>query len=89
MLKIPKPFVDRLAGDSPDVAVVDAILRLSSSLGLTAVAEGVESEDQVARLLELGCGLAQGYLFGAAEDADHTLRLLRDPARWTGSAIRS
>ncbi len=77
MLKIPKPFVDRLVGPSPDVAVVDAILRLASSLGLTAVAEGVEREDQVALLRELGCGLAQGYLFGRPADPDQALRMLR------------
>jgi EAL domain-containing protein (putative c-di-GMP-specific phosphodiesterase class I) len=77
MLKIPKPFVDRLAGDAPDVAIVDAILRLASSLGLTVVAEGVETEDQVARLRELGCGLVQGHFFGRAQSGDETLRLLR------------
>ena len=77
MLKIPKPFVDRLAGDAPDSAIVDAILRLASSLGLTAVAEGAETQEQVDRLQELGCALVQGYVFGRAESADDTLRFLR------------
>ena len=49
MLKIPKPFVDRLAGDSLDGSIVDAILRLASSLGLTVVAEGAETQEQVDR----------------------------------------
>ena len=53
------------------------VLRLASSLGLAAVAEGVASEDQVARLRELGGGLVQGHLFGRAGSADATLRLLR------------
>ena len=41
-LKIPKPFVDRLVGEDADEAFVDAILRLGDSLGLAAVAEGIE-----------------------------------------------
>ena len=80
MLKIPKPFVDRLAGDSLDGSIVDAILRLASSLGLTVVAEGAETQEQVDRLQELGCALVQGNVFGRAESADDTLRFLR---HWT------
>jgi len=77
MLKIPKPFVDRLAADVPDSAIVDAILQLASSLGLTTVAEGVETEEQAELLRQLGCGLVQGYLYGKAESAEDTLHLLR------------
>ena len=75
MLKIPKPFVDRLAGDSPDGTLVDAILRLASSLGLSVVAEGAETQEQVDRLQELGCALVQGYFYGRAESADDTCDL--------------
>ena len=52
------------------MAIVDAILRLASSLGLTVVAEGVETEEQLERLRELGCSLVQGHLYGKAESAD-------------------
>jgi len=81
MLKIPKPFVDRLARDGVDASLVDAILGLADSLGLTAVAEGIETAEQVERLRALGCELAQGFFFGhpvAAHDALHLLR--RQPA---------
>ena len=62
MLKIPKPFVDRLASDRT-TSFVDAILRLAGSLGLGAVGEGIEHLAQARRLRELGCELGQGYFF--------------------------
>jgi EAL domain-containing protein (putative c-di-GMP-specific phosphodiesterase class I) len=43
------------------------VVGLAQTLGLTAVAEGVETEEQRAALLALGCDLAQGYLFGHPE----------------------
>jgi diguanylate cyclase (GGDEF)-like protein len=77
MLKIPQPFVDRLVDAGADMSLVDAILRLAGSLGLGAVAEGVERGIQAELLRELGCGLAQGYLYAPALDGDFVLRLLR------------
>jgi EAL domain-containing protein (putative c-di-GMP-specific phosphodiesterase class I) len=75
-LKIPKPFVDKLIGDDADEAFVDAILRLADSLGLSAVAEGIEHQAQADRLRQMGCRLGQGYLFGRpapAEEAELVL----------------
>ena len=80
-LKIPKPFVDQLIGDDVDEAFVDAILRLSESLGLAAVAEGIEHRAQAERLRQLGCRYGQGYLFGRPAPAEEVERLLyRDVA---------
>ncbi|HEY1564520.1 MAG TPA: EAL domain-containing protein [Gaiellaceae bacterium] len=76
-LKIPKPFVDKLVGADADEAFVDAILRLGDSLGLSAVAEGIEHPAQAERLRQLGCRLGQGYLFGRPAPADEAERLLR------------
>jgi len=76
-LKIPKPFVDRLVGEDADEAFVDAILRLSDSLGLAAVGEGIEHPAQAERLRELGCLLGQGYFFGRPvplEEIEHLLQ---------------
>jgi diguanylate cyclase (GGDEF)-like protein len=75
-LKIPKPFVERLVGENTDEAFVDAILRLGESLGLAAVAEGIEHPAQAERLRQMGCRFGQGYLFGHPVPADEIERLL-------------
>ncbi|MDH5332867.1 MAG: bifunctional diguanylate cyclase/phosphodiesterase, partial [Thermoleophilia bacterium] len=76
MLKIPQPFVDRLVDDADDRKLVTAILGLAASLGLGVVAEGVEHETQAGILRELGCTLAQGYLYAPPLDGDYVIRLL-------------
>jgi EAL domain-containing protein (putative c-di-GMP-specific phosphodiesterase class I) len=78
-LKIPKPFVDKLIGEDADEAFVDAILRLGDSLGLAAVAEGIEHSAQADRLRQLGCRFGQGYLFGRPQPAEEIDRLLYQP----------
>jgi len=77
ILKIPKTFIDQLAGDETDTNVVDAILRLAGSLGLTTIAEGIEQAAQARRVHELGCGLGQGYFFSPPLPATDVFRLLR------------
>ncbi|MEA2444556.1 MAG: hypothetical protein QOJ12_1848 [Thermoleophilales bacterium] len=63
ILKIDKSFVDGLTTDTKDRAIVEAVIILAGSLGLSTVAEGVEHAEQAAALRELGCQLAQGYYF--------------------------
>ncbi len=66
VLKIDKSFVDRLAdGSSP---VIEAVATLAAALGLELVAEGVEHQAQVGRLVGLGCRLAQGFYFSRPVD---------------------
>ncbi|MDQ6915470.1 MAG: EAL domain-containing protein [Actinomycetota bacterium] len=84
ILKIDKTFVDDLGGDSDDVALARAIIDLGHSFGLSVVAEGIEREDQRVRLLELGCGLGQGFLFARPVTSDEVPALLA--ARGTASA---
>ena len=64
-VKIDRSFVGRLGTSAGDTAIVSAIVSLAHALGIDAIAEGVEHEAQAERLRELGCELAQGYLFGA------------------------
>jgi len=62
-IKIDRAFVRDLESSSEDRAIVAAIMALAGSLQLSVVAEGVETEAQLALLREHGCDLAQGYLF--------------------------
>ncbi len=70
ILKIDHSFVDVLGPDPEDSTIVEAILALAHTLDLRAIAEGVETEDQVLRLRKLGCGGAQGYYFARPAPAD-------------------
>jgi len=62
-VKIDRCFVAGLGQDPEDGAIVDAIISLGRALGLSTVAEGVETTDQLVRLRSLGCDRMQGYLF--------------------------
>jgi diguanylate cyclase (GGDEF)-like protein len=61
VLKIDRSFVVGLGTSAEDTAIVAGVVGLARALGLLAVAEGVETPEQAARLHELGCALAQGY----------------------------
>jgi EAL domain-containing protein (putative c-di-GMP-specific phosphodiesterase class I) len=67
VLKIDRSFVSGLGERESSPAVIGAVLSLAQALGLTVVAEGVEEPHQAAHLVELGCRLAQGYLYGRAQ----------------------
>jgi EAL domain-containing protein (putative c-di-GMP-specific phosphodiesterase class I) len=67
-IKIDRAFVRDIDSSSEDRAIVAAIMALAGSLQLSVVAEGVETEAQLALLLEQGCDLAQGYLFSKPID---------------------
>ncbi len=61
-IKIDKSFVARMTSSNEARTFVSAILTFAHQLGLSVVAEGVETEEQATLLLELGCGSLQGYL---------------------------
>ena len=63
-IKIDKSFVDDIGSDRNSEAICDAILRLGQALGCRVVAEGVETEAQVAFLRRRRCDEVQGYFFG-------------------------
>ena len=74
-LKIDRSFVSRLGavengdGGGQPLQIVRAIVTLAHNLGLNAIAEGVETPEQLAQLRELGCELAQGYWFSKPLDS--------------------
>ncbi len=65
-VKVDRSFVAGLGDDPVDEAIVSAVLGVAHSLGLSTVAEGVETQGQKERLLELGCELGQGHLMSPA-----------------------
>jgi diguanylate cyclase (GGDEF)-like protein/PAS domain S-box-containing protein len=75
-LKIDKSFMDGIPDDASDATIARAIIALAHSLGLSLVAEGVETEAQLRFLRQFGCELYQGWLFSKAiAAADLTARL--------------
>lgn len=80
VLKIDRAFVRDLDGDATGAAIVRAIITLAHSLGLSAVAEGVETAEQVAFLRENGCDEIQGYYFSRPVWPDEIARLLAQAA---------
>ena len=70
VLKIDRSFVSRMDEDASSATIVNAIIAMGHALGLTLVAEGVETETQAARLRQQGCDAAQGWLFGRPLSGD-------------------
>ena len=77
ILKVDRSFVANITEHGGRPSLAPAIVQLAHTLGLTAIAEGVESSDQVSPLLDIRCALAQGYHLGMPLDADATEGLLR------------
>lgn len=69
-IKIDRSFVTAIATDSGALTIVRAIVNLANSMGLCAVAEGVESEDVARSLQQMGCTQGQGFHFGRPQPAD-------------------
>lgn len=79
-LKIDKSFIDGLGRDPSSAAIVSAVTHLARALGLTIVAEGVESELQCQTLRVIGCSHMQGYLFGKGGSVEVSRQRLLDEA---------
>ncbi|HUR14650.1 MAG TPA: EAL domain-containing protein [Mycobacteriales bacterium] len=75
-VKVDRSFVDGLANDQEDIAIVGAIVSLAHSLGIEVIAEGVESVAQLTALQEMGCESAQGFLFSRAVPGREMARTL-------------
>ncbi len=79
MLLIPqidRSFVNHIDRDPEQFAIVRAILTLADNLGMSVVAEGVETTDQLLQLQLLQCKQAQGYLFSKPLDPEQATTLL-------------
>ncbi len=76
-LKIDRTFVKDVVTNPDSAAIVHMIIALAKSLDLVVVAEGVETDDQLAFLKESGCDVVQGYLFGKPCSADEMTSFLK------------
>lgn len=75
-LKIDKSFIQDIPHDKNDMAITAAIVAMAHRLGLTIIAEGIESQEQIDFLLGCGCVEGQGYLLGKPMQANHIEHLL-------------
>lgn len=67
-IKIDKSFIIGMQADKKDAMIVRSVIELGHNLGLTVVAEGVETPEMLETLTSLGCDVAQGYFIGRPQD---------------------
>jgi diguanylate cyclase (GGDEF)-like protein/PAS domain S-box-containing protein len=77
-LKIDRSFIGRMGGADENTEIVHTILLLARNLGMQVVAEGVETEGQLAQLQALSCDYGQGYLFSKAVNPSAVARMLSE-----------
>jgi EAL domain-containing protein (putative c-di-GMP-specific phosphodiesterase class I) len=80
-LKIDQSFVRDIPGSADDCAIVRAILAMASNLNLQVIAEGVESEEQLAFLHDEGCQEIQGFLLSPPVNPDNFIARFRNAGR--------
>ncbi|MDF2908114.1 MAG: sensor-containing diguanylate cyclase/phosphodiesterase [Herbinix sp.] len=77
-LKIDKSFIDNLCTNEKDAQIAESIIQLAHSLDIKVVAEGVESEDQLAVLRGKRCDIIQGFIFSRPLHPDELLELIKE-----------
>jgi diguanylate cyclase (GGDEF)-like protein/PAS domain S-box-containing protein len=92
LIKVDRSFVQGIEHDARDAAITANLVALAHALDLQAVAEGIESDGQLDSVRQLGCDLAQGFLFARPAPADEVRDLLTAavaPATAAGLAPRA
>ncbi len=75
-LKFDRSFIQDLLGNASNRAIVHAMVKLANSLGITTVAEGIETQEQHNVLMAIGCTIGQGYLYNKPLEFEAATRLL-------------
>jgi predicted signal transduction protein with EAL and GGDEF domain len=88
-LKIDRSFIKSMTERRDFAAIVQSIAALARNLGIGLVAEGIETEEQVAMLQSMDCQAAQGFYFHSPMNADEAEKLLIESASQGGGAARS
>jgi len=88
-VKIDRSFVANIATSHEDSAIVAAVCGMASALGLSPVAEGVETAAQLAEVVRLGCDAAQGWYFARSQPRQAFDALLAQRPEWPGLAVPS
>ncbi|WP_417676018.1 EAL and GGDEF domain-containing protein [Roseibium sp.] len=86
-IKIDQSFIRDLPGKEDSLAIIRAVVGLSSSLGIKTIAEGVETEEQLASLAAEGCNQSQGFLFSKPRPNNEVRQILRDQAASVDAAV--
>jgi diguanylate cyclase (GGDEF)-like protein len=81
-LKIDKSFVKRMQDNKENMGLVPAMIGIANSMGMSAIAEGVETEEQLAQLRSLNCNFAQGFLFSEPIEQQLVIKLLAAAPQW-------
>lgn len=81
LLKIDRSFIQGIAENSKDATIVDTIIHLAKSLDIEVLAEGVETESQVALLSQMDCDYAQGFYFSRSLEAEKLQQWLEEHNR--------
>ena len=76
MIKVDRSFIQGMEEETKDAAIAANLVTLAHALGVLAIAEGIESDGQLASLKGLGCDLAQGFLFARPMPAGQVQGLL-------------
>jgi EAL domain-containing protein (putative c-di-GMP-specific phosphodiesterase class I) len=87
-VKLDQAFVRGVGSDLEDDSIVSSVIALAHAHGVRVVAEGVESWSEGARLCELGCDRAVGYLFSGPQRADDARLMLAHGAGWSAPTQR-
>lgn len=77
-IKIDRSFIQNIDNNDEGVNMVNVILNLAKSLGMTVIAEGIETKQQALKLKELGCHFAQGFLFSRAMKANQIPEMIKN-----------